>query len=116
MICPECQCELVSEAEAVLHQLIHAEPLPGFGQHTTLRGLSGLQVKRLAQVMTDYAQTVRSKEAAANSATRLLSGALRQAICLLTLRLDLADITDDEKCHLAVFREILGILPPLEDA
>ena len=116
MICPECQCELASEAESFLHQRIHAEPLPGFGQNTTLRGLSGLNVKRLAQVMTDYAQTVRSKEKTASSATKLLSGALRQATFLLTLRLELADITDDEKFHLAVFREILGSLPPMEDA
>lgn len=38
----------------------------------------------------------------------VLEGALRVAVDLLTARLDLADITDEEKAHRLVILAILG--------
>lgn len=45
---------------------------------------------------------------AAKAERALLSGALYQAVEMLTARLDLADITDEEKAHRLVMLEILG--------
>jgi len=107
MKCPECECQVSGDAELFLHQVIHGSPLPRFGFHAPLRELSGMQVRRLADVLESYAEVVRAKTLAGDSDATLLRGALRHATDLLTLRLNLADITDEEKQQRLVFLEIL---------
>lgn len=110
MKCGTCECEVGGEAESFLHQFIHQEQSPDFRKNKALHALSGLQVKRLAHVMEAYAQIARVKAiATTNPDVTLLKGALRQAVDLLTARLDLADITDDEKAYRLVMLEILGM-------
>lgn len=109
MKCRVCECEVSGEAEAFLHEAIHQEQAPEFRKNKSLHALSGLQVKRLAHVLETYAQIARVKAiATTNPDVAILRGALRQAVQLLTARLDLADITDEEKSHRLVMLEILG--------
>lgn len=109
MKCQHCDRELTGEAELLIHQAIHAEPIPPpmSTKFDSLRQLPGALIPRVAKLMETYGQIVRVKTLASNPDLMLLSGALRHAVDLLTQRLDAAEITDEEKEQRLVFLHIL---------